>query len=457
VREFPHAIEAEMKILGAILLCPATYGDTLEYVSVEDFSLERHRVIYKAIGTLALRGTPSDIVILSSYLDEIGGMEKAGGRLYLNELLVQGASGGVALPYYCRLVRSKAVRRRVILAGNEVAELGYDEAMEPEAVYTKAMEIVTAAGKGLAVGEIKHVSDLGDGFMDWIKLQRTGNTGGLGTGFSELDKIVGDLTGCLVVVAGATSMGKSVCMLNMAWRLANAGTPVGFLTLEMTPEQLMKRLVQCAGHIQLRQLRFTSDAELRSIVKKVCTRLLFLCTFTENTLWSVLGQMSELVRRQQCKVIFVDHLQELTIPGYRGERYQELGAIMRAMRAFALKNRVEVCIGSQISRDASKDKGRPKLHQLRESGDIENSMDVGIGLYREAYYEPTKRADVEELEAIVLKQRNGDIGIVHMTLFRQEQRIEEGFEGKGGISSWVPGGRPSKHPEGVSTDVSGER
>jgi len=197
----------------------------------------------------------------------------------------------------------------------------------------------------------------------------------------------------------------------------------------MTPNQLMKRLVQIVGHVPVSQLRYTKDEVIRACVKTIYSKLLFLCKFSEATLWSLLRQMRELVSRYKVRVIFIDHLQQITIPDYPDKRHRELGAIMSALRQFALRYNVAVVIGCQVSREASAQKERPKLWWLRDSGEIENSLDVAIGLYRATYYDRALPQDHDVLEAIVMKQRNGETGTANLMFFMREQRIEPSVAG----------------------------
>jgi replicative DNA helicase len=223
---------------------------------------------------------------------------------------------------------------------------------------------------------------------------------------------------------------NSVFMVNSAWRLAGRGVRVAYLTLEMPLPQLMKRWVQIAGRVKQNSLQYLSEKDVRALVVEVYSKNIFVSEFTENTLWSVLRQCREHVLRHKVEAFYVDHLQEITIPGHP-DRIREVGAIVRALRHFALRYKVSVFLGCQLGRDVSRDGGRPKMWQFRESGEIENSMDVGIGLFRASYYDDALRqkvreAGVETMEAIVLKDRNnGNTGTVYLSLMEAEQRIEE--------------------------------
>jgi len=424
VRDLPRNLEAEQQVLGSIIIDPEScIPIAAEQLDPAHFYQRRHRVIYQAMLKLFERGQMPEVVVLADYLEEMGEMERAGGRMYVNEL-VDCVSTTASIEYYTRIVRKHATRRRIIDAGGRIVERGYDTEEEPEAVFDSCVDLLMEVGAGVGEGKIMHISDLSEEFLKWIGHLRSSETSGVGTGYVDLDRLTEDVRGATVICAGATSMGKTAFMLNSAWRLARAGERVGFLTLEMTYRQLMKRFVQLVGRIPVSQLRYTSDVEIRAAMMEVLSKMLFLCEFSENTLWSILRQCRELVMRHHVQAIYVDYIQEMEIPGYHEKRYRELGAIMRALRRFALKYNVAMFVGCQINRDPSKDGGRPKLHQLRESGDIENSTDIALGLYRASYYDRSLKSDSEAMEVIVMKNRNGEVGTVHTTFHGKEQRIE---------------------------------
>jgi len=423
-------LEAERAVLGSILIDPLySLPIALDCLKPEHFWLPRHGVLFQALRCLAERTHEFDVIVVANYLEEMGLLEKAGGRLFLNDLIA-GCATSASLEHWCRIVFEKAVRRGLVMAGHRIVELGNREETSVESIYDQALALLMQANEMGVQSQVNHVSAMGEDFVQWMGRLRFGDThGGVGTGYSDLDKLTGDLQGSVTVVAGATSMGKTAFLLNMAWRLVNQGEAAGYLTLEMTPNQLMKRLVQIVGHIPVSQLRYTKDEVIRACVKTIYSKLLFLCKFSEATLWSLLRQMRELVSRYKVRVIFIDHLQQITIPDYPDKRHRELGAIMSALRQFALRYNVAVVIGCQVSREASAQKERPKLWWLRDSGEIENSLDVAIGLYRATYYDRALPQDHDVLEAIVMKQRNGETGTANLMFFMREQRIEPSVAG----------------------------
>ena len=219
VRELPKNVEAEQLVLGAALLNPVDSVPILiERLAPEVFYLQRHRVIFRVIRELFTRGEPADIISVANRLDELGDTERAGGRLYLNELLTRAATA-TSLEYYSGIVRRKAILRSLIEAGGQIAEYGYDEVSETDQVLDRAESLIFQITESsldrsyFLVNDFlyEHIGSLEELHRDPSKHKLRG----FSTGFRELDELTSGLQRSdLIIVAGRPGTGKTSLALS---------------------------------------------------------------------------------------------------------------------------------------------------------------------------------------------------------------------------------------------------
>ena len=423
MRDLPKNIEAEQIVLGAIMLDGAdTAIDIISRLDPEDFYDRRHRLVYQAIISLFRQDAPCDIVAVANRLDEEGRLDKAGGRLYLTSMLDKVVTASV-VDYYADIVRKKADLRRLISAGNEIAELGYDESREIDEVKGRALEVVSKAIMHGEDDSIGHVGEIAEEFMSRLQALQKGEIPGISTGFPSLDNYVFGLDGKLMVIAAYTSVGKSVMMQNMALRQAKKGVPVAFISLEMTEDPLIERFIQMQGRLTREQIRYGDRKKVLVAIKQIAALPMWIVRMRDNNLMSVLRQMKHLTMRHNVQVIHVDYLQKIR-GGSPRKRWEQVGEITRELSAFARNHKIGVITGSQVKRESASEKRGPKLWDMRESSDIEQDSDVIIGLYRPSRGD--SEAKSERMEVEVLKNREGPVGAkMAFRFFVKEQRIEE--------------------------------
>ena len=431
VRELPKNVEAEQLVLGAALLNPVESVPILiERLAPEVFYLQRHRVVFRVIRELFTRGEPADIISVANRLDELGDTERAGGRLYLNELLTRAATA-TSLEYYSGIVRRKAILRSLIEAGGQIAEYGYDEVSETDQVLDRAESLIFQITESsldrsyFLVNDFlyEHIGSLEELHRDPSKHKLRG----FSTGFRELDDLTSGLQRSdLIIVAGRPGTGKTSLALSFARQAAiRDKAALGIFSLEMTKEQLLERLLCGEAKVSLHRLRggyvpAPKWRDIASAASKFQKSTIVIDDTPGVSVLEIRAKARRMAAQYGLDMIIVDYIQ-LVEAGIRTDlREQEIAYISRSLKKLARELNVPVVAVSQLSRAVERrESKRPMLSDLRESGALEQDADVVMFIYREDYYaQPSEGADSSgqgagaEAEIIVSKQRHGPPGTV---------------------------------------------
>jgi len=428
VRELPKNIEAEQVVLGSVILEPErTIPILIEKLLPEHFYQRRHRVIFRAIRELFDRGDPADIVSLANRLEERDEMERAGGRMYLNELLDR-VTTTASLEYYADIVKKKATLRSLIEAGGRISEIGYDEVSETDDILDKAESLIFDISSRDSAGSYSLVSDFLYDHIDTLEaLHRDPNrhaVTGFSTGFPKLDEMMSGLQRSdLIIVAGRPGTGKTSFALALARNIAireKAG--VGIFSLEMAKEQLLERLLCGEGKVSLHKLRggYIPSAKWRDLAM-AASKLQKATVIIDDTpgasILEIRAKARRMASQHRLDLVIVDYMQLVEGSVRTDVREQEIAHISRSLKRLARELNVPVIAVSQLNRAVEqREKKYPRLADLRESGAIEQDADVVIFIYREDYYrqpdeEPqTAGGTASEAEIIIAKQRNGPLG-----------------------------------------------
>ena len=374
----PHDLDAEMSILGSILLDPLSIAKVLQFLHPEDFYRENNGQIFRAALDLFAAGEPIDNVTLASQLQTMGLLDRVGGRAQLASM--QSAVPTAAnIEYYGRIVKEKAYKRRLISAGGNIAGYGYDDSIEAEDAINQAQSLVFGVADDRDQRELARLYDLLGPAMERISLQMETGQGvvGIPTGFHDLDRMTGGFKDSdLIIVAGRPSMGKTALALNVALHSAlEAKKSIAIFSLEMSKEQLTERLLTEQAQIDAQRMHrgLLTEAEFDR-VSNALGPLGEAAIFIDDT--PVMDELTLMLKARQAKMrhnidmIVIDYLQ-LMHGRTRGDdnRVQEVSSISRAMKGLARELRVPVLAISQLSRapEQRPDK-RPILSDLRESG-----------------------------------------------------------------------------------------
>ena len=374
----PHDLDAEMSILGSILLDPLSVAKVLQFLHPEDFYRENNGQIYRAALDLFAAGEPIDNVTLASQLQQMGLLDRVGGRAQLASMQ-SAVPTSANIEYYGRIVKEKAYKRRLISAGGNIAGYGFDDGIEAEDAINQAQSLVFGVADDRDQRELARLYDLLGPAMERISLQMESGQGvvGIPTGFHDLDRMTGGFKDSdLIIVAGRPSMGKTALALNVALHSAlEAKKSIAIFSLEMSKEQLTERLLTEQAQIDAQRMHrgLLTEAEFDR-VSNALGPLGEAAIFIDDT--PVMDELTLMLKARQAKMrhnidmIVVDYLQ-LMHGRTRGDdnRVQEVSSISRAMKGLARELRVPVLAISQLSRapEQRPDK-RPILSDLRESG-----------------------------------------------------------------------------------------
>lgn len=434
----PHSIEAEQAVLGVLMLeANEAFDKVSEVVTEGDFYQYSHKLIYRAISTLAVEGRHPDVVTVTGWLQTHGELEDSGGLNYIGALVEVAPSAG-NIKEYADIVRERSVLRQLISVANEIADSAYDSngrtAKELlDAAETKVFAIADQTAKsGGGFHDIKSVLSTAIERINLLFESDAAITG-LSTGFTELDeKTSGLQKSDLIIVAGRPSMGKTTFAMNIAENAAmEADAPVAIFSMEMPADQLGMRMISSLGRVELQKLRTGKLAEqdwpriTSAITLLNQKRNVYIDDSPGLTPTELRARSRRLAREHGLSLIVIDYLQLMQVSDSRENRATEISEISRSLKALAKELQVPVIALSQLNRSLEQrpDK-RPVMSDLRESGAIEQDADVIMFIYRDEVYNPEDEANKGRAEILIRKQRNGPIGAVNLTFLGRYTRFE---------------------------------
>lgn len=431
----PQSIEAEMSILGGVLLENDAINRVLDILLPEDFYRESHRKIMRAMIELNEHREPCDLITLTTTLKKRGELEEVGGGAYL-ATLVDYVPTAANIAYYSRIVKEKAIARNLINAATEIVTDGYDEQADIEELLDKAQKTIFDLSENKIKTPYHQLNAILKDSIKYIEelFEKKDHVTGVPTGFLDLDqKTAGFQRGDLIIIAGRPSMGKTAFALNIAQYAsvhAEPRHPVAVFSLEMGKEQLVTRLLCSEARVDAGRLRtgHLIDGEWEKIMKGA-ERLYDAKIFIDDTPAISVLEMRAKARRLKAEhgigMIVVDYLQLMRGSGAPESRQQEISEISRSLKALAKELSVPVVALSQLNRGLeSRTDKRPMMSDLRESGAIEQDADVIMFVYRDEVYNKENPDVKGKAEIIIGKQRNGPIGTVELTFLGEYTRFE---------------------------------
>ena len=462
----PHSIEAEQQLLGAILTNNDLFERVAPIVEAEHFYDPVHARIFETASARIAKNNLASPVTLKAFLEDDAGLAELGGPAYLVRL-AGAAISSFAVRDYAEMIYDMAIRRELIMVGNEIAAKAarVDVDSEPKE------QIIEAEQKLYALAEQGKTEQGFQSFLtavtDAVKVanaayQREGGLAGVSTGLVDMDKKLGGLhRSDLLILAGRPSMGKTSLATNVAFNIARAykkgltssgeegaidGGVVGFFSLEMSAEQLATRILSEVAEIPSNQIRrgdFTEN-EFRRIVdaaKELEAAPLFIDDTPALPISQLAARARRLKRTHGLDVLFIDYLQLVRGTGRSENRVNEISEITMGLKAIAKELDIPVIALSQLSRQVeNREDKRPQLSDLRESGSIEQDADVVMFVFREEYYKEREKPGDHELdkmsiwqeemerlhgkaEVVIGKQRHGPIGTVELSFEGQLTRF----------------------------------
>ena len=424
----PHSVEAEQAVLGAIILDSDRLITASERVDPDDFYRVSHQRIFEAMLKINDRGELVDLVTLSSELQAQGILDEIGGLNYLAEVAESVPAIG-NIGYYLNVVDQKAALRRLIRTATNIVSDGYERQDEVDSVLSDAERNILKVSQRKGQSSFHPIgSVLSDAYSTIEKLhQSSGEITGIATGFTDLDKMTaGFQRNDLIIVAARPSVGKTAFALNISQNVAvRTGENVAIFSLEMGAEQLVMRMLCAEGNIDAQRLRTGRlEAEDWGRLSLAMSSLSQAGIYIDDTPGLRVNEIRAKCRRLKQEhglgMIMIDYLQLIVGNGKPGEnRQQEVSEISRTLKAIARELQVPVIALSQLSRGVeSRQDKRPMMSDIRESGAIEQDVDIVAFLYRDDYYDKESE-DANTIEIIIAKQRNGPTGTVKLS-FRKE-------------------------------------
>ncbi len=423
----PHSLEAEQSLLGSMMLSPDAVDAALEEVKADDFYQSSHRFIFSALVELYNSQKPVDPVTLQEELKRQEHLTEVGGSSYLSQLLNVVPTSKNA-KYYAKIVKEKSMLRSLISVSNEIVDSAYDPQAVAEGLIDSAEQKVLQLNRLKTTSPYRYIKDLIRPTLSELQYLYDNKQAvtGIPSGFTKLDEMTsGWQNSDLIILAARPSMGKTAFCLNIAQYAASAcNIPVLFFSLEMSHQQLVKRLISSEARVDGQKLKSgffnQDDWQKLCVAAGVLEETPLLIDDTPGaSLMEIRSKSRKAYSQDKIGLIVIDYLQLITLSSDGTKRVesrqQEVSEISKGLKNLARELNIPIICLSQLSREVEKtpDK-RPQLSHLRESGSIEQDADIVMFLFREEYYNRDKDDCKGKAEVIVAKQRNGSIGPVEL-------------------------------------------
>ncbi len=434
MQSLPHNLEAEKKVLGAMIRDIEAVHRASEFLTSESFYQPSHQKIYQALIELSTQSTPIDLLTLGELLDKKGELESIGGAFYLTDL-VNSVTNSANIAAHARIVSERSLRRRLIRQCTEIQLEALQGSEDIGYILHDAEGRIFQLSQGRATRSFDPIGKYLESAIDKIQEAQNQKNAltGVTTGFKDLDTMTsGFQRSDLIVIAARPSVGKTSLVLNIAEAVAmTERKTVGIFSLEMSNEQVAERVLCSQARVNLKHLRsgfFTKKeaGELMKTASLIHDIPLFVDDTPNLTPVDVFSRARKLKSEQKdLGLLIIDYLQLMSSGGRSDNRQQEISEISRAFKILARELDCPVIACSQLSRAVEKrDDHMPRLSDLRESGAIEQDADLVIFIHREPLKGDFEGGGEEELESgrqmhysyklIIGKHRNGPVGEVEI-------------------------------------------
>jgi replicative DNA helicase len=428
----PQDLDAEMSVLGALLLEPKTSHEIMSVLKEDDFYRPAHGRVYEAMVELISRSEAVDEVTVAAELKKMGHLEDCGGRSFIAQLSMRVPSAA-NIGHYARIVQTRSKARKLIKAATTIASGGYDNTADVDQLLADAgaqiLELASNEDTGLT--QLKSIVQTAFGQIE-ERYKKKQDITGVATGFKDFDRITaGFQPGDLVIVAGRPSMGKTALAINMATNAAlRTKVPTAIFSLEMSKESLVMRMLAAEGRISGERIRngkliATDWPKLARACGMLTEAPVYIDDSGGMTITELRSKCMRLHQEKALGLVMIDYLQLMSGRGGNEGREKEISEISRGLKALAKDLKIPVVALSQLNRslEQRQDK-RPMMSDLRESGAIEQDADLIVFVYRDEYYNEDS-ADKGLAEVIIGKQRNGSTGTVKLKWWKEFIRFAD--------------------------------
>ncbi len=434
----PQNLEAELSILGGILIDNDAINKVLEVLAPSDFYRESHRKIFESMINISGRGEPVDLITLNDELKTSALLDGVGGTPYI-AALVDGVATAANITYYAKIVKQKAVLRGLISVATDIVTKGYEESSDVDSFLDYAERQIFEISENKVKPSFFKIKEIvKDSFKAIEELyDRKDMVTGVPSGFKKLDSMTsGFQPSDLIIIAGRPSMGKTAFCLNLALNAVREekgeSKPVAIFSLEMSKEQLVTRMLCSEARVDASKLRsgFLAESDWPKLTRAAGVLSEAQIYIDDTPAISVLEVRAKARRLKADKkglgMIIIDYLQLMRGRDGSERREQEISEISRSLKALAKELHLPVLALSQLSRAVEQRTGdkRPILSDLRESGSIEQDADMVFFVFREEFYKRDDESLKGLAEIIIGKQRNGPVGTAKLAWLGEYTRFE---------------------------------
>jgi replicative DNA helicase len=435
----PQNVEAEQSILGGILIENEALHKVMEILTVDDFYRDAHQMIFNAMLDLSERGEPADLITLMNELRKLNRLDSIGGASYLASLS-DSVPTAANIEYYAKIVKEKAVLRKLIQTSTEIITKSYEDREDVEELLDEAEQSIFEISENRVKPSFYPIKKIvKDSFEIFQRLyEKKELVTGIPSGFKELDRMTaGFQPSDLIIVAGRPSMGKTAFCLNLAQYAAIENKiPIAIFSLEMSKEQLVIRMFCSEAHVEGNRLRtgFLNESDwpkLTIAAGNLSEAPIFIDDSPALSVLELRAKARRLKGEYGLGMLIIDYLQLMRGRAKVESRQQEISEISRSLKALAKELNIPVIAVSQLSRKTEERTGnRPQLSDLRESGAIEQDADLILFLYRDEVYNRSEdNPNKGKAEVIIGKQRNGPIGKVELAFWDKFTTFKDLYKG----------------------------
>ncbi len=423
----PQDLVAEQSVIGSMLMDKNAIVRVIDKLHPDCFYRDAHRYIFETILELFDKGEPVDLVTVTDSLRKLGKLDQVGGSVYVADL-INSVPTAANIEHYARIVEEKSVLRRLIEAGTKIVGDAFNGSESVDQVLDQAEKTVFDIAMKRATEGFHKIDSVIKGVLDKIDslYDKKEAITGCPTGYPDLDKMTAGLQNAdLIIIAARPSVGKTAFALNIAQNASiKYKLPVAIFSLEMSKEQLAQRMLCSEAEVDAQRLKTASLSDtgwkkLTRALGRLSEAPIFIDDSAALTSTEIRAKARRLKIERGLGLIIVDYMQLMRGRSRVENRTQEISEIARSLKTLARELDVPVVSLSQLSRAVEQRTDRiPRLSDLRESGEIEQTADVVMFIHREDYYNPqSDRGNIAEI--IIAKQRNGPVGTIEL-VFRKE-------------------------------------
>ncbi|OGP69865.1 MAG: replicative DNA helicase [Deltaproteobacteria bacterium RBG_13_47_9] len=438
----PQNVEAEQSVLGGILIENEAVNKVMEILTADDFYRDAHSRIFNALISLSERDEPADLITLTNELRKIDQLDSIGGASYLASL-IDSVPTAANIEYYAKIVKEKAILRKLIQTSTEIITQSYQDRGDVEGFLDEAERAIFEISEKRVKPSFYSIRDIVKESFKTIErlFEKKELVTGVPSGFKELDRLTaGFHASDLIIVAGRPSMGKTALCLNLSQYAAiEKRIPVAIFSLEMSKEQLVIRMLCSEAQVEGTRLRtgFLTESDwpkLTLAAGNLSDAPIFIDDSAAISVLELRAKARRLKGEHGLGMLIIDYLQLMKGRTRVESRQQEISEISRSLKALAKELNIPVIAVSQLSRKTEERTGnRPQLSDLRESGAIEQDADLILFLYRDEVYNRSEdNPNKGKAELIIGKQRNGPIGKIDLAFLDKFTTFKELYKGESG-------------------------